>query len=341
MNKVLKRTLIALLSLILVFIVFAYFFVGNYFYNFALSPQSKWESVLDFKMPDIPVEEQNKILGSKCDPKDLRKMVFERERQSLIRVGQAQKWMKTTLYEDVYIKSFDGLKLHAYKVPNGGSNKWCIIAHGYMASGLDLIVEAKAFYELGFNLLMLDLRGHGKSEGSYIGMGWHDRLDVKKWIEYIVNENGNSSIILYGVSMGATTVMMVLGEQLPSNVRLAIEDCGYNSIKEEVEYLVNFMFGLPAWPIVSAANLITKLRAGFFLGDGNCVEQLKKNKLPVLFIHGDSDTFVPTSNLEKLFKASNGPKEKLIIENASHAKSLVMDFDLYWDTIKSFLDKYL
>ena len=110
---------------------------------------------------------------------------------------------------------------------------------------------AYKYYTLGYHLLMPDLRGHGKSEGNYIGMGWHDRLDILKWIEFILKEDKEAEILLHGVSMGAATVMMVSGEDLPPNVKVIIEDCGYTSAKDQLSYKLKSMFKLPSFPFIN------------------------------------------------------------------------------------------
>ena len=336
-----KKIICGVVALFVISGIGAYFYVGNYFYNFALRRGTKWDSALDFKMPDIPIEEQNRTLQDKGDNAKLRERVELRRRQSFIRFAQARKWFEVSRYEDVYIRSYDELRVHAYKIEHSGSSRWVVFAHGYCADASDLFVEAKNFYERGYNVLLLDMRGHGKSDGNYMGMGWHDRLDIKEWVKYLVDNDKNCSIVLFGVSMGAAAVMMSVGEDLPNNVKVAIEDCGYTSIADEVNYLIGTMFGLPAWPIVTSASIVTKMRAGFFVGDGSCINQLKKSKTPILFIHGAADKFVPTRMVNELYDAACAPKEKLIIEEATHRISSQVNFDLYWKTVWEFVEKYV
>src|SRR5690606_19801958 len=126
-------------------------------------------------------------------------------------------------YSDEYITSFDGLKLHAYKVINKTpSNKWAITVHGYTSEGLNMSSYAKKYYDMRYNILIPDLRGHASSEGDYIGMGWDDRLDIISWIKSIIKNDKNAEIVLHGVSMGAATVTMASGEDLPNNVKAII-----------------------------------------------------------------------------------------------------------------------
>lgn len=241
----------------------------------------------------------------------------------------------------VYINSFDNLKLHAYEIKENNSNKWAITVHGYIANAEYMSSIAYKYYTLGYKVIIPDLRGHGKSEGNYIGMGWHDRLDIIKWIEYILDQDENAQIVLHGISMGASTVMMVSGEELPKNVKVIIEDCGYTSAKEELAYKLKTMFKLPSFPLLNICNIIAKIKANYFITEASAINQIKKANIPILFIHGDKDKFVPFSMLDELYSACNSHKEKLIINNAGHAKCEKVDSDLYWRKVINFIEKYI
>ena len=200
---------------------------------------------------------------------------------------------------------------------------------------------AYKYHSLGYNILMPDLRGHGKSEGSYVGMGWHDRLDILKWIDLIIKENKDAKILLHGISMGAGTVMMVSGEELPENVKVIIEDCGYTSAKEQLAYNLKTMFKLPSFPILNFCSLITKIKDNYFISEASAIKQLQKAKVPILFIHGDKDKFVPFYMLDKLYNACSSKKDKLIIKDVGHAKSESLKSDLYWNKVEDFIKPYM
>jgi len=251
---------------------------------------------------------------------------------------------KKPLGESVYTTSFDGLKIHAYEsMAKEKSNKWAILVHGYTDNSCAMSGRAKRFIGKGFNVLTPDCRGHGKSEGDYIGMGWHDRLDVMSWIDRIIEKDKDAEIVLYGVSMGGSTVMMVSGEDLPSNVKCVVQDCGYTSILDIFKHQLKERWGLPAFPLMYAVDAVFRVKAGYgFLGhQGSAIRQIQKTKLPILFIHGDKDDFVPTSMVFELYEQAGGEKEILLVKDAAHAKAYSKDRQLYLDTMWKFVDKYI
>lgn len=258
---------------------------------------------------------------------------------------KALEWFESNSKED-YIESFDHLKLHYYIVKNRiPTNKWIIIAHGYNSHALKHSLDALNFYNMGFNILAPDARGHGKSEGDYIGMGYKDRLDITSYIYEIINKfsinKPEPEILLYGCSMGAATVMMTLAEKLPNNVKACIADCGYSSVWAELSYQFKKIFKLPAIPILNFMSLMTKIHAGYFLENINVKKRLKKSKIPVLLIHGGNDTFVPTEMTEENYKSIKSPKEKLIVPGAGHAESSKIAPELYWNKVFNFISKYM
>ena len=107
-------------------------------------------------------------------------------------------------------------------------------------------------------------------------MGWDDRLDIIDWINTILEYNPNAEIVLHGVSMGAATVSMVSGEDLPSNVKAIVADCGYTSVWDEFAYQLDDLFSLPEFPILNVSSLVAKVRAGYFLGEASTLKQVAK-----------------------------------------------------------------
>ena len=147
-------------------------------------------------------------------------------------------------------------------------------------------------------------------------------------------------ILVFGESMGAATAMDVAGESLPANVKCIIEDCGYTSVWDEFSLQLKDVFGLPSFPLLDVANLVCNVRAGYDFHKASSVEQLKHATVPMLFIHGDQDTFVPYSMLDQNYDAcASKVKQKLTIHGATHAKSAQVDPELYWNTVDDFLDE--
>ena len=241
--------------------------------------------------------------------------------------------------EDVYIIS-DSLRLHGKRFKNSGSD-YALVCHGYTSKAKHMAGFVKKFYNRGFNVLAVDARAHGDSEGAKIGMGWPERLDIVAWIEQIVQADPEARILVFGESMGAATAMNVAGESLPANVKCIIEDCGYTSVWDEFSLQLKDVFGLPSFPLLDVANLVCNVRAGYDFHKASSVEQLKRATVPMLFIHGDQDTFVPYSMLDQNYDAcASKVKQKLTVHGATHAKSAQVDPELYWNTVDNFLDEY-
>lgn len=163
-------------------------------------------------------------------------------------------WLKSAS-EILEMKASDGAVLKAYSVKSPEkSHKWAIVIHGYTQDPLQMSPPAYEFFARGFNVLLPNLRAHGLSGGGYIGMGWTDRKDILAWADKIIAENPESEIVLYGISMGAATVMMVSGEKLPSNIKCFVEDCGYTSAWDEFAYQLKSLYGLPAFPMMNIVD---------------------------------------------------------------------------------------
>lgn len=303
-------------------LVISYGLVGNYFYNFALNPDNEKEFLKDnpnlrqSEAVSALVAEENEILDSEFHD------------------------MYTPTQESIVSKDNLTLKANVYE-NNSTDHKWAIIAHGYTSNSLQMTRWIRNFYDQGYSVLAPDLRGHGESEGDYIGMGWDDRKDMLQWIETITNKDPNAEIALFGISMGGATVMMTSGEELPENVKVIVEDCGYTSVMDVFTYQLNDLFNLPSFPVMSAANTITKLRAGYDLAEASAVNQVAKSTTPMLFIHGESDSFVPFEMLDEVYNAANVDKESLVIPGAEHGQAENVDPELYWNTLWDFVDKYI
>lgn len=245
------------------------------------------------------------------------------------------------LAKSVYIKSADGLKLHAYLIENNEeyrNGNFMMVFHGYKSCASDMTFYAEQFYDMGYSVLLPDARAHGQSEGRYIGMGWPERKDNLLWIDEIIKLDSNAKIGLFGVSMGGATVINLAGEDLPKQVVVAIEDCGYSSVYEQFSVQMKSIFNLPSFPLLDIASLVAYGKSGVNLLEADSTKQAAKIKIPTLFIHGSNDMFVPYEMLDKLYNAANCKKEKLVIEGAGHAGSSSRNPQLYWTTVVRFIE---
>lgn len=246
--------------------------------------------------------------------------------------------------KDLYINSFDNLKLHGLFI-NNNTNKTIVCVHGYKAKdGLyDFGMSAKFLNSLGYNLLFVDNRAHGLSQGKYIGFGVLDSIDVNSWIDYLVINMNQETIILYGMSMGGATVMNAAScpDSCPDScpVKAIIADCGFASGYDEVAYQIKKMHHLPSFPLVPISNILLKLLAKYSLKDKEAYKSIKNYHNNLLIIHGGKDHFVPTGDAYKIFDNATCHKKILIVPGASHAKSYLKDSKLYEQTFKEFLDE--
>ncbi len=254
-------------------------------------------------------------------------------------------WLETQPLEDLEIKSHDGLLLHGYYLAaSAPTNKTVVLAHGYGGRAKrDVVSFARMYHErFDFNVLMVDDRGHGESEGKYIGFGWLDRLDYLKWIHYALQRVGqDAQIVLHGISMGGATVLMVSGEQLPEQVKCIVSDCAYTSVTDILSHQLKSMYKLPPFPLLPLTSLVCKLRAGYFFGEASALQQVRKNTRPVLFIHGTEDLFVPTEMVHHLYEACTTYKEKMLIPGAGHGLAYNVDKAGYRQRVSEFVQQFV
>lgn len=254
-------------------------------------------------------------------------------------------WLKKQPFETIEMKSHDGLLLRGYYLAaKDPTQQTAILAHGYTGSAQkDMGAYAKMYHEVfGYNVLMPDDRAHGESEGKFIGFGWLDRLDYFKWLHIVLRKVGpDAQIVLHGVSMGGATVLMTSGENLPTQVRCVVADCAYTSVKDILTYQARRLYRLPAFPLLHMVSLICKLRAGYFFGEASALVQIRKTRLPILFIHGGEDTFVPTEMLHPLYTAHHGYKEQFIVPRAGHGLAYAADVTGYRQRVGAFLTKFI
>ena len=245
---------------------------------------------------------------------------------------------------DTFILASDGKKIHAIyaKAPQPSSNT-ALIVHGYTDNAIRMLMIGHLYHqEMGYNIFLPDLRGQGKSDNQYIQMGWKDRKDLLDWLPVINGIYGDTThIVMHGISMGAATLMMVSGEQLPQNVKCLVEDCGYTSVWDQFHNEMKQTYKLPAFPLLYTTSLYCKLKEGWSFKEASALEQVKKCHLPMLFIHGDADAYVPTWMVHALYEAKPGEKELWVVPGVEHANAYWDCTEEYVQRTKTFVEKYI
>lgn len=256
-----------------------------------------------------------------------------------------REWLTAQPMEHVTIKSRDGLTLHADYFPaEGESDKLVICNHGYTGCGMrDCASIAVYFHKIGYDCLIVDHRAHGKSEGEYIGFGILDRYDCNAWINYADERfNKSKSIVLYGVSMGATTVLMASAiSGLSSSVKAVIADCAFTSPYDVFAHILKRDYHLPAFPVMNISDMLCRKKAGYGFRDYSTLDAVQSTSLPILFIHGKDDNFVPTWMSEKNYEMCRSEKELMLVDNAAHGASYYEDPEPYEIKVKAFMEKYV
>ena len=249
-------------------------------------------------------------------------------------------------FQEITIQAVDGLRLWAAAaIGREGCHRWAVCMHGYHDTYESMGAIARHYHELGWNVLLPDQRGHGRSEGSYVGWGYDERLDVLSWVNWIARKDPEAEILLHGVSMGGATVLMATGGVLPKQVKAAVSDCSYTSIEAEIRHLLTgakeeLPFRMPSGLLLYRLRKTALRRAGFDLRLASPVEAVGRSKTPTLFIHGVEDDFVPASMMETLYQAARCPKSFLWVPGAGHAASVGADETLYWTAVSTFLRDY-
>lgn len=247
-------------------------------------------------------------------------------------------WILRQQPETVFIQSHDGLRLAGHFL-NAGSKKTLILFHGYRSRAYrDFSCVAEYYMGLGFNLLFVDQRAHGQSEGRYICFGAKERYDCVRWAEYIDRTIGGE-IYLDGISMGASTVLMASGEKLPASVKGIIADCGFTSPKEIMLKVMEEDMKIRCRPLFKLVCLYIRMRAGFAPDGCSTVGAVRRNRVPVLMLHGTDDRFVPCRMTEEAYAACASEKTLLLVEGAGHGASYLQEEERCREALETFLNQ--
>ena len=227
------------------------------------------------------------------------------------------------------------------------TNRVAVLLHGYNDRAESMLHIAYIYYhDMGFNVLLPHFFAHGDSDGDHIDMGWPDRLDMIRWINVADSmfrgDSTSTQVVVHGISMGGFTTMCISGEKCPPCVKCFVEDCGYTSVWDEFAGEMRNEFDLPPFPLMHTTSLLCKMRYGWTFSEASAINQLKKSTLPMLFIHGDADDFVPYAMLDHLYAAKqHGYKEKYVAHGTEHARSFTNHPEEYTSRVKSFVSRFI
>ena len=266
----------------------------------------------------------------------------------LIPLGQmsarSNEWLAKQDVEIIDHTNARGQVLKGYLLPTAEpSKKFTVFAHGYRSSHLgDPVNFAKYYHEKGYNFFSCDHTAAGESEGDFVGFDYFESRDMLEWLDYLIERFGEDiEIVVHGVSMGGATVCQ-MACQVPPQVKVIVSDCAYVGAKEEFISVANGVgINKTAPAIFAAFNALNKKLAGYDLEETDVRESVKNSKVPMLFVHGGSDDFVPTWMGYELYELCGNEKDLLIVPEAKHADSIVFGTDDYYAKLDEFLGKYM
>ena len=259
--------------------------------------------------------------------------------------AQENEWADTKDIEVIDMKNDNDITLKGYYLPaEEKTDVFVLFAHGYRSSHCGDPYNFIRFYheEMKYNFFSVDHVTAGDSEGDFLGFDYFEAEDMFKWIDYLTERFGDDiKIILHGVSMGGATVCK-MASRVPKQVKLIVSDCAYTSAKEQLISVVKSAGLVKTAPAAFFLfNRMNKHLAKFDLKDTDVRPSVKEAKVPMLFVHGDSDDFVPTRMVFELFDLCGNEKDLLIVKGAAHAESILIGADAYKSKLKEFIAKYI
>ena len=245
------------------------------------------------------------------------------------RIARGQALYDSLPYENLYMTSADGLRLHARFYKNGDGRRVILLSHGFRstARGDFAAVFPLYFSALGYSLLAIDHRAHGESEGQYITYGMRERYDIRDWAQLLTDRAaGDVRIVLDGISMGATAVLMACGTELPDTVVGVVADCGFTSPWDIFSHILHGTFHLGNFPILYIIERMARRRAHFGFRETTTVRAMQNFTKPALFVHGTADDFVPHEMTEAAYAAcAAADKTLVLVKGAMHGCSYLRD----------------
>ena len=245
--------------------------------------------------------------------------------------------MEKMQFKELSIISFDNLTLYGYLL-KGNPKEVVICVHGYKSSmEEDFSDRIEIYQKRGSTVLLLNDRAHGKSEGEYLGFSEHDKRDVARWVQLINNMYDDPKIYLHGVSMGGATVIHCANMDL-KNVAGIIDDCGFDSIIGISKHLINDIYKMPYFPFGYLAWFWSIIITGISFNTSIGEDCVRNTNVPILFIHGKEDHYVPCRMSQEMYDACVSPKELLLVDDCGHAAAYMMAKDEYTAAVNRLMD---
>lgn len=254
-------------------------------------------------------------------------------------VLEAQQFFKEHTSELLVIEA-NGVQLSAKRYEQEKPIGRIIMFHGYRSvAEVDFSCAMDFYYSLGYELVLVDQRAHGKSSGSWIGFGVLERYDCHSWIKYLNHTYGAIPTFLSGISMGCSTILMAAEFPFPSNVRGIVADCGFTSPKEIISHVMKRDFHLPPTLFLPPLSLFSKIFAGYSFNECSTINTVTKATVPILFIHGKDDNYVPPEMTIRNYEACQSEKKLLLVDGAGHGTSFLQDQPLVEKELRDFFSK--
>ena len=244
--------------------------------------------------------------------------------------------------KDTFVVMPSGYRAHAiYLYAPKKTERTAVVVHGYKVRAEGMLHIAYLYnHDMGYNVLLPDLYGHGHSEGDHVQMGWLDRWDVIKWSKVADDIFSHTRQVIHGISMGAATVMAVSGEHTPDYVKCFVEDCGYTGVWDEFAAQLKDQFGLPTFPLMNTTSWLCRMKYDWSFAEARQIDQVARSTKPMLFIHGDRDDFVPSWMVHPLYDAKrHGRKAIFIAKGSEHAMAYRDHHKEYTNEVKNFVEK--